>query len=309
MKCLSNVELNKIRKGRLRGELFLEKYQNQKSFEDIHGNQINLHLCPENIRLLKEMALSRRFDSTKFNLKDSNGNSVKLSHLAKTKDLGGMEPPGKWNEVFLYETIKSNIEKNTIIDVKFKSKDTYFESKGVTAISHTAHDVKAYKKADIILHTTTANVPISLKKDTAEDWESADRRYCKQAKECLDDLVFQKRIHLEITEEKLTRITPLLAIQATEDEKKSVVFGSDILEGKGCVLIRSFVNTDFSTTDNYLDINVSKIITSVDQLVDKYNIWFVVRHDSNRNTTGFYKGLRILAKAEFGLTKSTLKIN
>lgn len=96
------------------------------------------------------------------------------------------------------------------------------------------------------MHTKKGNAyNISVKKDNAEMWESADSLWGQKAAEYVKKLEKKGKITLQQEKTGHFTITPNIAIEATADEARDVVFGSDIL-GQGVVITKTFRESDFN---------------------------------------------------------------
>jgi len=202
--------------------------------------------------------------------------------------------PGQENEHVLYNMIKFHTNPNPI-NITFQSKDKSWNVDNVMHANLTISSI-GRKKSDLTLtnmHGDTFH--ISLKKDDAEIWESADTYFAKEAK---------KLIHLSPTllhdNGSHFRINPNLATPANQNEKHDVVFGSDI-KSEDAVIIRSLRMTDFIRIQNRLYVTVSDIIKTVQEAPD---IYFLIRNDKARNGIEGYPGLRVIACSKSRITNN-----
>ena len=175
----------------------------------------------------------------------------------------------------------------------------------------TGEDTAGRKKADLTITDGKGKViPISLKKDNAEYWESADSFWRESAKHFLDKAVKEGKVKVDSLAGGVIKITPNIGIEATVDETKSVVFGSDILPNKGSVVTRTFEGEDFKYTgeNNTLTINCSSVITKLSEIPDSKTVWFLIRNDSTRKSIPNYPGTRALAAYKSRMTGNVIKI-
>ena len=93
----------------------------------------------------------------------------------------------------------------------------------------------------------------------------------------------------------------------TDAEKKNVIFGNDIKEGKGAVIKRTFTINDFKYENDCLYINCSHLYTKLSDVnnTDEEPIW-LIRNDSTRasDKIGIY-GLRPLASYKKRANRAT----
>ena len=171
-----------------------------------------------------------------------------------------------------------------------------YEYKNVIGVEEVGRDTTNRKKADVRLMIQGGKkIPISIKKDNAEIWESADSYYASTAKRIVDREEARGTI---VVEEKnsISSMQPNLGIKTTNSEKKDVVFGSDLLN-KGFVVVRSFRGSDFqmSRDGDMLYVYVTQIIDKISDLKGKDDIFFLIRNDSSRKGSKIRPGLRVLA--------------
>ena len=240
----------------------------------------------------------------------------------------GAGSAGVENEHFCVSTINNMIAEIGNPDgirVQFKQtgssrRKTY---KNIVSASSVGTDTKGRKKADILVtNKSGVSYPISLKKDNYDILESADSYYNAKARKKLDKLLKDGKVELEwlkdITGRGKThvwKIAPNFAIRATPQEKRDVMFGSDIITGKGAIVVRTFRNSDFEYTggENLLRINCTEVIS---EMSHAKTVWFLVRNDSSRNKGSRYPdavtdlpaGIRVLANTEDRISRNVLRV-
>jgi len=219
----------------------------------------------------------------------------------------GKASAGLDNEHTLFNMIRE-INNQGPMDILFKSKESKdFLVKDVVSFRDAGRDTKGRKKADIVLITSTGvEVPISLKKDKAEMWESADSYWAKEAKRIVDEQV--KKGNISLTDKgNVKYMTPNVAKKANSSEAKNVVFGEDIIKGKGCVIEKTFSGS-YKIEDNVAIIEVTNIITSLSDLKGNNEVWFLIRNDSSRKGSKIYPGIRVLAVKKSRINKRVLQV-
>lgn len=213
---------------------------------------------------------------------------------------------GIQNELIMIKSVEqytSNGPINVRITDGVKSK-VY---KDIIGIEEVGRDTSGRKKADVNLITKfNKRIPISIKKDNAEMWESADSYWADKAKKIIDSLESKKKIKVERVG-NVFKITPNVATLASSEEKKNVVFGSDILRN-GCVVVKTFSPKDFVIKNDELVINTTKIIDSINDLRDRYEVYFLIRNDSSRKGSKIRPGLRVLAVQSTRINKNVLVV-
>lgn len=165
-------------------------------------------------------------------------------------------------------------------------------------------------KGDALLTTTSGTKSISIKKDGPFRWESAMGRY-KDLYNIFMEKAYNKKIpNLELTPDpenpKVLQMmnpktkTPYGRIFITDvpdlnDQLEDLVFGKD----KASVIQKTFTDNDFTFNGDkdILTINVSKIITSVDEIEEKDKpVLEFERNASKATQTSGYKGRGIILR-------------
>lgn len=253
----------------------------------------------------------------------------KMRINVKPKSKQGSGSAGVENEHFIVNSINDivkDIGNPDGIRVRFKQdkgsrKKTY---KNIVKAIQVGADTKGRKKADIqLINNRGIKYPISLKKDNYDMLESADSYYRAKARKKMNKLVKSGKVEIVFLKKKTGRrgkydvfqVKPNFAVQANAAEKKDVIFGSDILSGKGAVIVRTFRQTDFSYDgkDNLLTIKSSHVIA---EMSHTGRVWFLVRNDSTRNATSTYPrcidcipaGTRIIANNESRIGRNVLRV-
>lgn len=231
----------------------------------------------------------------------------KLQIFVKPLSKQGAKSAGIENEIIVIDQINKFCNEFGKIRVIFRDDRQNFICDDVTECIEMGRDTSGRKKADIIVKGKTM-YPVSIKKDNAETWESADKYYSHKAKKILDDLIKKGKVHLE-DHGTFYKVNPTVAVKATREEVKNVVFGSDL--GKnGCVATRTFREQDFQFNfeEKVLIVRCSNIITKMSDVKGSKSVWFLIRNDKTRNTKGFYPGLRVLAAYEKRINKKVLRV-
>ena len=214
--------------------------------------------------------------------------------LVKPKSRQGSKSAGLENEIFLVNKINDFItQAGVMIDVIFKSGNKKFVCREVTSANEIGRKTLKSEKADAEI-VGIKDYKISIKKDDAINWESADKFWKDEAKKLLKKL----KNKVSITKEgNIYRIKPTVAVKATKEEAKKVIFGTDIKKGSGCIVTKTFKDSDFNFNENKneLTIECSDIIESLSDVEEDKYPYFFIRPDATRRTEGFYPGLRILA--------------
>jgi predicted transcriptional regulator len=226
-----------------------------------------------------------------------------ISFLLKPSNLQGRASAGTENEDVIVNEINNYIYEGAK-NIVFKSPNKTLKINNVKEAVAVGYDVSGGKKADIIINADK-NYPISIKKDNASFWESADTRYKDivttlskkiKAGDFSPELTFmpftdklgnkKEGINTMYNKKTKSKISGVIVTDLPPTSADSIIFGSD----KATVIYRSFTPNDFELDGDTLYITVSKIISNLKD-VYKYNLEPVlnIRHDSTRQATG---GLR-----------------
>lgn len=218
----------------------------------------------------------------------------------------GLFSAGVMNEVTLYKEIKG-LTKNGAIKVRFTDGTNNVLYKDVVDIKEVRHKTNNRQKADLqLILKDGTKVPLSIKQDNAEMWESADTYWGKKAKKFVDTLEQEGTIDVTASG-RIESIEPNIAIKANRTEKQDVIFGSDIMD-KGLVLVRTYRSSDFKLTDenDVLEIRVTKVIDSLNDVDD---VFFLIRNDRSRKGSKIRPGVRVVAIDGSRVNGGTITVN
>ena len=239
-------------------------------------------------------------------------NSKKLGFVtAKPLNRQGDSSAGVSNELALANQISKALAISNPINVVFNAPNKQKIVKNITGVEIKGRQTTNKSKTDISLVTSGKNFNISIKKDDSEYWESADSYEPAKsfAKKIINKLIDKEKVKL-LKQGSYYQLIPSIAFPASEEEKIQMVFGNDIL-GNGAVISQTFTDDDFEWDDSRstLKIRVNEIIDQKSDLIGDNDVWFIIRNDSNRNTKGFYPGLRILACKPKRLTQGVMLVD
>jgi hypothetical protein len=228
--------------------------------------------------------------------------------LAKPASKQGKASAGVTNEYTMVATINSFTASGPI-NILLEGKNKNFEIMGCVEARPVGGDTAGRKKADIVLIDTTGkHYPISIKKDNAEIWESADSYFSEEATRIINQALAKNEIAMS-EDRGIFKISPNIAVEATKREKEDVVFGSDLARD-GCIVTRSFSSRDFNLDGETLKIQVSHIATTLRDIErTEKDVFFLIRNDKTRRSIKQYPGIRVLAvyKSRVGRTVKVLK--
>lgn len=217
-------------------------------------------------------------------------NDIKI--IAKPIEKQGDGSAGKYNEKFLIDKLNTYINSQQYPIVIFESPDQKFAIKGITAIEDVSN-IRNNKrhKTDIKIHTAYNQFNLSVKKNNAEIWESADSYAGRLVRTYVENLT-QKGLVTVINKNGINAVSPNIAIECNEEETKQVIFGED-LELNGGIIINTFDEAHFKEENDILFVKCNQIIKSTLDLKEYQKPYFLIRNDCTRNCG--YKGIRVLA--------------
>jgi hypothetical protein len=221
----------------------------------------------------------------------------------------GKKSAGLDNEDTLITQL-NNMLRDGPLHVEFTSGGKSFRVEDVKTVEEVGRDTAGRKKSDVNLITSFGkSIPLSLKKDNAEMWESADSYYSIKAKTIIDDQVKLGKVRLEGT--TIKRVVPNIAVKASTRETTDVVFGSDIIQNNGAVLYKTYSSSDFSIDESgeSIIVTVSEIYRTVPEVErGKQAVYFLIRNDSSRRGSKIYPGIRALAVGKSRINPNVLVV-
>lgn len=163
-------------------------------------------------------------------------------------------------------------------------------------------------KADVIIHTTTRSVPVSIKKENAERWASADNTYGLEAHKTLETVQSYGLVEVDNFSEcgNVKRISMPICRKMERKEINRCVFGSDIRKGKGFVIVETFTSSSFQLDGDVLKISGKLLRKSADVINTPYHPYLFIRNDSTRRSKHLPYGIRVEVVYESRITKNTL---
>jgi hypothetical protein len=277
------------------------------NIKKISNNKIAVLTSENRVDVLKALAKAIKGSTyDKAPSSESSVGKVKLgtfSILAKPAGKQGSASAGVGNEQFLVDTVNKALKKLGSANILFKSSDKSFKITNCVKVESVGSDTTGRKKADVMFFTVGGKkIPISIKKDDAETWESADSYFSSQAKVIIDKAVKAKKTKL-VKQGTYYTIEPNIAVTATRQEKMDVVFGSDLGSG-GAVVTKTFSKDDFSINGESIKIEVSNIITDLSDVKGDKDVFFLIRNDKTRKSIPDYPGIRILASYKKRINKN-----
>ena len=231
--------------------------------------------------------------------------------LVKPASRQGRLSAGVDNEDILENGIKNIFEEHgSPLTVKFIGTNTNFVVKNVVDVVDVSTSVKGKRKADIALLKTKSGkqIGISVKKDNAETWESADSYFAAPAKKIIDKAVKKKQVSLT-KKDSYYVLKPQVAVKATEDEVNSVMFGSDLIGANGAVVVKTFSPDDIKLEGDTIKVYATYVIKTLKDVPDEKRVYFLIRNDKSRNTRGLYPGLRVLAVTKRRIHKTVKRLD
>lgn len=228
-----------------------------------------------------------------------------ISVLAKPASKQGGASAGVGNETVMVNTI-NRLCRTGPMNVIFKeSASKRYAVRGCAGARSVGADTAGRKKADVILFDARGReYPVSLKKDDAEMWESADSYWGEKALALVERAVRSGKASVTPQGGYFT-LEPNVALRATTAETRDVVFGSDLANG-GAIITRTFAPADFKVKDDTVTVTVTDIITEMRDVNGGKQVYFLVRNDKTRRSITKYPGLRVLAVYEARINSRVL---
>jgi hypothetical protein len=228
--------------------------------------------------------------------------------LAKPASKQGGGSAGLGNEKMLVDTINKMCKKGPINVVFRETSTKKYTVRGCVRAESVGRDVANRKKADVVLTDSKGNkFPISVKKDDAEMWESADTYFSEDALKAIEKALKQQKTSL-VPHGSYFTIEPNIAVKATTAETRDVVFGSDIAEQRGAIITKTYSKSSFTQSGDTLTIEVTDIITKMSDVSSDKRVYFLIRNDKTRKSLDKYPGLRVLAVYEKRINKNVVVI-
>jgi hypothetical protein len=216
------------------------------------------------------------------------------------KDVGKQEEKsaGVGNEAELAGLLASMVQKYKTINVTFVDPSgNELSMLGVTSVEQTGKNVKARRKADVVLHSKTGSLPISIKQLDAETWESADRFFGAKAREIIDMLVKQKVLQLIPLQDPVGAyaLSKEVVIEPTEEEAMMAIFGSDI-NPEGGIIIQTFEPKHFVQNKNNVQIECHAVIKTKEDIPESHMMVWLLRNNKSRLSKALgIRGIRPMA--------------
>jgi hypothetical protein len=228
----------------------------------------------------------------------------------------GGKSAGLDNEDIFINNINSLLEEGPK-DVEIISGDKTITFKNVTQVQGTGRSTSDYSKSDANFYSNNKDLGgVSLKKDNAIYWESADVRFGKEVKNLvnaiIDGKLGDKVSYVPLTDTKGNPDPIIIKMYNKEEDKpisgvivddlpeqdvKQVIFGNDNVP----VVIKTWRPSDFKLEGDTIIVKADKIYKDLDD-VEKDNALPVlnIRHDKTRRSS---RGLRALLQTEKSLYK------
>ena len=281
------------------------------------ANRVTVYV-PAKERKATMQLLLQRLDGAEFDRNYGNSSLGGIRYngggiLVKPAGGTGNKSAGLSNEKQLVDAINRFVEEVGPLDVTFVGDNgKSITAAGVTQAISAGADVKDRKKSDVNLVANGKVVPISLKKSSAEYWESADTLWGDKADNAIEKLVASGQVELtQLDKTKkdgtpFVKIKPEVAVRATPEETLKVVFGSDLL-GQGGVVKQTFDDEHYKLEGNQLSVTADLVITQPEDIPDNQRVFWLIRNDSTRTRPKHkYPGLRVLAAYASRINKNTL---
>jgi len=235
----------------------------------------------------------------------------------KPSEKQGGKSAGLGNEdVFVSEI--NNLLQDGPKDVKIVAGDKTVNFSNVTQVIGTGLSTGEYSKSDANFYDGDKDLGgVSLKKDNAIYWESADVRFSQEVKNLLDAIVSGKLgdevSYVPLKDSRGNPDPDIIRMYNKKDDKpiagiivddlpeqdtKQVIFGNDEVP----VVKRTFRPSDFKVEGDTIIINASKIYEDLDDVEKDQALPVLnIRHDKTRRSS---RGLRALLQTQSSILKN-----
>lgn len=245
--------------------------------------------------------------------------------VVKPKDAQEDGSNGVDNEVAFVDIVKSKLGSEPINLMFRGSNGIVFYANNVVDVERISDQYINGEKADIELHAANNFVyKLSLKKDSAKMWESADTLYADKAKLAIEKALEGNVVNLTIYHTAdgkikraadgnlVVRMSKEIYLEATPEEKQAAVFGNDIKDN-GAVIKKTFSEKDFiqEQGNSTIIVDCSKVYYDIEHLEDtEDDVVFYIRNDCTRNNKRLgLAGIRIIAAYRSRVVKKSEKIH
>lgn len=293
---------------------------NLDNYKKNSANRITVYV-PANARKETMKIMLQRIDGAEFdkNFPGSSIGAIRVNNgsiLVKPEGKTGMKSAGLDNEKQLVDAINRFSNEVGPLDITFVGDNgKSITAKNVTGAISAGADTAGRKKSDVNLVSGNKTIPLSLKKSSAEYWESADTLWGKRADAVVEKLLAAGKIELTPLDKtrkndsaNFVKIKPEVAVKATPEETVKVVFGSDLL-GQGGVVKQTFDDEHYTLDGNKLTVTADLVITKPEDIPEREMVYWLIRNDSTRTRPNHkYPGLRVLASYARRINKNVLVV-
>ena len=217
--------------------------------------------------------------------------------LKKNKKVGKHLTFGRENEANLAIIISDYLKVHGNINIEFtKHGRTIFAVNNVVKVNKTGKDIANRKKADIeLVDGQGRRIPLSLKQNDSPFWESPDTYWGATARMVLDYALAKKHTELQPFD-GIFRLSNGIAIKATQQEAKDLIFGNDILPN-GAILKQTWQQGHVKWFDDHavLALECTEVIRTLSDVSDSDSAYFQIRNHRDKNSKHLYPGLYLLA--------------
>jgi len=297
MASLSLVELKK----RNNLQVFLLKWQNQEDVVFLGGRVGKLPPYHEATAAILRRAVAGDQMAVKLLRSPEIRKILPLATIQKTAEFGsrgggGGGGAGVANENFLVQMLREHMV-TTPITMAFLAPGQEFLVKDVMGVDRAGGDTAGAKKSDVNLTLKNGKkIPLSLKQEDAGGWESSDRLFREAGTRLIDALVQKQQVQVKFRHGNQGDVflNRIVAMEATEQEQLTTVFGSDIQAQKGAVIVRTFQQHDitYNTKKNRLEVHVKDIYRTLADIPPQKKPLWVIRNQAGRKSLPTYPGLR-----------------
>ena len=224
----------------------------------------------------------------------------KVKVIVKDAGIQGDNSAGIANEIELASILQSVIDKYGSAKITFEDpRGKTLKIDNCTDVDVAGRSTAGRKKADVVLRSDDSNLPISIKKVSAEYWESADSMFGAKAKKIIEKLVREEKVKLEKIETRgdtpIYKLSKQIVVEPSEQEAMSTIFGSDI-NPEGGIVIQTFKPEHFKQEGNDVFVDAHAVIVNKNDIPESHAMLWLIRNASGRNSASLgYPGIRVSA--------------
>lgn len=296
----------------------------QKNFKQPTGNDLRILVSGKaesvqgRLEILNKIhaeIAKKGFEGWVFNSVYKRLEKNKAKIYIKPASMQGQNSSGTCGEYAFVDILDYMLDKIEELDeldnltVTFKGKNKSISYNNIVSVYHVGQMTKGRKKADVMLEDDKGRkIPISLKQEDSQEWESSESLLGKSAGELLRNVLKDPKsgVKLEKRKDGQYHLKPEVSIKLGKKLTNDVMFGSDIQKDGGAIVVKSFSGweveckkNDWKGADfvwnpekNEITINCLLVANKVSDIPEYAKPYLIIRNASARPANWFEKGAR-----------------